>query len=42
MSVTEYIAMFAKYFVDFINMVKDFFAGFGGGEAEGDVAEDVE
>lgn len=36
MSVTEYISMFAEYFVAFINMLKDFFAGFGGGEAEGE------
>lgn len=30
MAVTEYIAMFAEYFVMFINMIKDFFAGLGG------------
>lgn len=36
MSVTEYIAAFAEYFVMLINMIKDFFAGFGGGEAEGE------
>lgn len=30
MSVTEYIAMFAEYFVMFINMIKEFFAGLGG------------
>lgn len=28
--VTEYIAMFAEYFVMFINMIKEFFANFGG------------
>ena len=27
--VTEYIAMFAEYFVMFINMIKEFFANFG-------------
>ncbi len=40
MSITEYISMFAEYFVAFINMVKDFFAGFGGAEeGEGTEAE---
>ncbi len=28
--VTDYIAMFAEYFVMFINMLKEFFASFGG------------
>lgn len=28
--VTDYIAMFAEYFVMFINMIKEFFANFGG------------
>lgn len=40
MAVTEYIAMFAEYFVMFINMIKEFFAGLGGGattpEGEGE------
>ena len=34
MAVTEYIAMFAEYFAAFINMLKDFFASFGGGANE--------
>ena len=33
MSVTEYIEMFAEYFVMFINMIKEFFAGLGGSAA---------
>lgn len=28
--VTDYIAMFAEYFVMLINMIKEFFANFGG------------
>ena len=28
--VTEYIAMFAEYFVMFINMIKEFFGSIGG------------
>ena len=27
--VTDYIAMFAEYFVMFINMIKEFFSNFG-------------
>lgn len=39
MAVTEYIEMFAEYFVMFINMIKEFFAGLGGAttpEGEGE------
>lgn len=36
MSVTEYIAAFAEYFVMLINMIKDFFASFGGNGGEGE------
>ena len=32
--VTDYIAMFAEYLVMFINMIKEFFASFGGGATE--------
>ena len=34
MSVTEYIAQFAEYFVMLINMIKEFFAGFSAGEED--------
>lgn len=30
--VTDYIAMFAEYFVMLINMIKEFFANFSGSE----------
>lgn len=40
MSVTEYIATFAEYFVMLINMIKEFFAGLGGGNTGDDNAED--
>ena len=33
MSEVDYIKKFAEYFVMLINMIKEFFAGFGGGSS---------
>lgn len=32
MEITDYIQQFAEYFVMLINMIKEFFAGFGSAE----------
>lgn len=40
MSVTDYIATFAEYFVMLINMIKEFFSSLSGGNTGDDNAED--